>query len=796
MNISMKWLKEYVDIDQPIDAYCDAMTMSGTKVETYERLGEEISGVVVGKILDIQSHPDADKLVITQVDVGSETIQIVTGANNISVGDYIPVALPGATLAEGLKIKKGKLRGIESNGMMCSVEELGLSREDFAEAPEHGIYLFAEAKELGADVKPFFGLDDIVVEYEITSNRSDSFSVLGVAREAAATFNQSLKMPNTEFSTVEGNAEEEMSVRIDDADLCRRFVGRVITDVTIQESPKWLKDRLRSCGIRPINNLVDITNFIMQELGQPMHAYDMSRMDNREIIVRAAKEGETLITLDGEERALDTSITVIADAEKPIGLAGVMGGEGTKVLDDTRTIFFEAATFNGTKVRKGSKKLGLRTDASTKFEKHLDPNLAMYAMDRACHLIEALGAGKVMQGTIDVYPVPREKNTLNYDVSRINSLVGIELTNAEVAQLFRRLTFEVNEATCEVTIPTYRADIETNADLAEEVARLYGYDKIPVTLATGTPTVGKKNEKQKVEDIIKRMMEACGISEGMTYSFESPKVFDKLGIYDGHPLYPHVTISNPLGEDFSVMRTLTINGMLSSLATNYNRRNERVRLYEMGKTYLPKSLPLEDYPVETEFLTIGMYGETDFFALKGVLETLMTRLGIDDEVSYDKDVDLPFLHPGRRARVLVHGEMVGYLGEVHPDTADIYDIGERAYVAVMDVEAMAKQSNLTKSYEPIAKYPAVNRDLALLAKEDIPVGRIEFYIKQRGGKILESYKLFDVYQGEQIESGYKSVAYALTFRAKDHTLDEGEINKAMDKILKGLEFELDVTLRK
>lgn len=795
MNISMKWLSEYVNIQASIDDYCDAMTMSGTKVEIYEALGKEISNVVVGKIESIEKHPEADKLVITQTNVGSEILQIVTGATNIAVGDYVPVAKVGATLAEGLTINNGKLRGIESNGMLCSVEELGLSREDFTEAPEHGIYIFSEAKELGSDVKPYFGLDDVVVEYEITSNRSDSFSVIGVAREAAATFNLPLTVPSGKYTAVSGNINDYMKVSIEDDMACSRFVGRVITDVKIEESPKWLKDRLRSSGIRPINNIVDITNFIMNEQGQPMHAYDLDLLDFPEIIVRLSKYGETLTTLDGVVHTLEESMIVIADSEKPIGLAGVMGGNATKVLDTTKTIFFEAATFNGTMIRKGSKKLGIRTDASSKFEKHLDPNLALTAMNRACQLIEQLGAGKIVEGTIDIYKTPRLEKVISYDVAKINRLIGTNITEEEMIDIFKRLEFKVNQTDKVLEIPTFRPDIAVMADLSEEVARLYGYDKIPVTLATGTPTVGKKNQKQKIEDITKRMMEACGISESMSYSFESPKAYEALGINTDHPLHQYVTISNPLGEDFSVMRTTTVNGMLNCLSTNYNRRNENVKLYEIGKTYIPKELPLKDYPVEGTYLTLGMYGNVDFFEVKGVVETLLTRLGMTEGLNYDQKVELPFLHPGRKANIKIDDTTVGYIGEVHPDTLDNYSIGVRSYIAVVSMEKLTELAKITRKYKAVPKYPAVNRDLALLVKQEILVGQIEFFIKQRGGNILEEYHLFDVYQGEQIEKGYKSVAYSLTFRAADHTLDEAEISKAMAKILKGLEFELGVTLR-
>ncbi len=795
MNISMKWLKEYVDIDMPIDDYCDAMTMSGSKVETYEKLGEDISGVVVGKILEIGKHPDADKLIVTKVDVGEEIIQIVTGADNVAVGDFVPIALPGAELAGGLKIKKGKLRGVESDGMMCSVEELGLKQEDFIEAPEHGIYIFQEEKELGSDVKPLFGLDDIVVEYEVTSNRPDCFSVIGIAREAAATFGKELKLPEVSYTSYPGDVDSMMKVSVEDADLCSRFVGKIITDVKIGESPKWMKDKLRACGIGPINNLVDITNFIMMELGQPMHAYDLDLLDFPEIIVRRAKEGEMLQTLDGEERPLDESMLLIADSEKPIGVAGVMGGESSKVLETTRTIFFEAANFDGTSVRKTAKKLGLRTDASSKFEKHLDPNLPMIAMERACQLIDMLGAGKVMDGVIDIYPTVREPKSIGYDTEAIDRLLGTNISEEAMIDIFKRLEFEVNADSKTLVIPTFRPDITVNADLAEEVARINGYDHIPVTLDSGTPTVGKKNHKQKIEDITKRMMEACGVSESMSYSFESPKAYEALSIGKDHPLHQHVTISNPLGEDYSVMRTTTVNGMLASLATNYKHRNENVKLYEIGKTYIPKALPLTEYPVEGTFLTVGMYGDVDFFDTKGVIETLFNRLGIMENISYDQKIDMPFLHPGRKASVSYNGEELGYLGEVHPDALDNYSIGTRCYIAVIDIEKMTSAASLTRSFKAVPKYPAVNRDLALLVKKDILVGQIEFFIKQRGGKILESYQLFDVYEGKQIEEGCKSVAYSLTFRAEDRTLDDKEVSKAMDKILKGLEFELGVTLR-
>lgn len=795
MNVSLKWLKDYTDINVSGPEYVSAMTMSGSNVDKMEVLGEEISGVVVGRILSIDQHPDADKLVVTKVDVGQEIIQVVTGANNITVGDLVPVALVGANLADGLKIKKGKLRGIESNGMMCSVEELGLERLYFPEAPEHGIYIFREAYELGTDVKPIFGLDDIHVEFEITSNRPDCFSVIGLARETAATLKTPFRYPEVSYNEVAGDINEHASVEVWDQDLCPRFVAKVLVDVKIQPSPKWMQDKLRSAGIRPINNLVDITNFVMEEMGQPMHAYDLEELKEGKIIVRRAKDNEKMMTLDGEERTLEDTMLVIAGLDEILGVAGVMGGEGSKVKDETGMILLEAANFRPESVRKTSKKLGLRTDASTKFEKHLDPNNAYLAMERACQLAEMIGAGRVLSGTIDINANTRQQKTVAYNPDHINRLLGTQIPEAEMVGYFKSLEFVVDEVNKTVTAPTFRFDIEREADLAEEVARLYGYDKLPVTLATGTPTVGKKNFTQRMEDLTRSVMEACGVNEAMTYSFESPKVFDKLLIEQGSSLRQAVTIDNPLGEDFSIMRTSTVNGMLQALGTNYAKRNEGVRLYEIGTIYEPESLPLTKLPKESSKLTLGMYGQCDFYDAKGVLETLFDAMSILEFVEFSPDLDLPFLHPGRKASILLGEEVIGYLGEVHPSAADNYGIDEKAYIAVVDMASLIGRASLDHRYKPVPKYPAVNRDVAMLIKDEVLVGSIEKVIKQRGGKLLESLVLFDVYKGAQIQEGHKSVAYALSFRAEDHTLSENEIQKVMTKILGGLEEELGATLR-
>lgn len=796
MNVSMKWLKDYTDINVDTDEFVAAMTMSGSNVDGVEKLGEEISGVVVGKILEIEQHPDADKLVVTQVDVGQDApVQIVTGANNIKVGDIVPISLPGAELAGGLKIKNGKLRGVESNGMMCSVEELGLDPMYWPDAPEHGIYIFDEAYELGTDVKPIFGLDDVHVEFEITSNRPDCFSVIGLAREAAVTLGTEFRYPEVSYEEIEGDINEVAAVEVLAPELCPRFVAKVLVDVDIKPSPKWMQDKLRSAGIRPINNLVDITNFVMVEMGQPMHAYDLEELTNGKIIVRTAGDGEIMMTLDGEERELDSSMLVIADEKEIIGVAGVMGGEGSKVKDNTGMIILEAANFNSMSVRKTSKKIGLRTDASTKFEKNLDPNNALLAMERACQLAEMVGAGRVLKGTIDIDAGSRTPNTVSYDPDSINRLLGTEISEADMVETFKALEFQVDEANRSVVAPTFRPDIEREADLAEEVARIYGYDKLPVTLATGTPTVGKKSFSQKMEDLTRQIMEDCSLNEAMTYSFESPKAFDKLGLPEDSPLRMAVTIDNPLGEDFSVMRTSTMNGILTALSNNYAKRNEVAALYEIGTIYEPKTVPLTELPKESQKLTIGMYGNCDFFDVKGVLETLFEAMNCLDKADWDPSIELSYLHPGRKAKVMLGEKEIGFIGEVHPNVCDAYEIDTKAYVAVIDMASLIKKASLDHKYTSVPKYPAVNRDISMKVADDVLVGSIEKIIRQRGGKLLEKVNLFDVYKGEHMEEGFKSVAYALSFRAPDRTLKEKEINKTMAKILNGLENQVGATLR-
>ncbi len=806
MNTSLSWIKAYVpDLDVTAQEYTDAMTLSGTKVEGYEVLDADLDKIVIGQIDKIEKHPDADKLIICQVNVGSESVQIVTGAHNVNEGDKVPVVLdggrvagghePGSRVAGGIKIKKGKLRGVESCGMMCSIEELGSNRDMYPEAPEEGIYIFPEDTEVGASAIEALGLNDVVFEYEITSNRVDCFSVVGIAREAAATFGKEFQPP---VVTKTGNAEDVndyIKVTVKDSDLCPRYCARVVKNIKIGPSPKWMQRRLASVGIRPINNLVDITNYVMEEYGQPMHAYDLDTIADREIIVRKAAKGEKFTTLDGQEREMDESVLMICDGEKSIGIAGIMGGENSMITDDVQTMLFEAACFDGTNIRKSSKKIGLRTDASGKFEKGLDPNNAQAAIDRACQLVEELGAGEVVGGMVDVYGKKKEPVRVPFDQDEINSLLGTNISKEEMIGYFKKIDLEYDEETNEVIAPTFRHDLFRMADLAEEVARFYGYDNIPTTLPKGEATTGKLSFKLRVEEVARDIAEFCGFSQGMTYSFESPKVFDKLMIPADSPLRQTVEIMNPLGEDYSIMRTTSLNGMLTSLATNYNRRNKNVRLYELGNVYIPKALPLTELPEERMQFTLGMYGDGDFFSMKGVVEEFFEKVGLHKKETYDPNAGKPYLHPGRQANIIYDGKVVGYLGELHPDVADAYGIGTRAYVAVIDMPEIVERASFDRKYTGIARFPAVTRDISMVMPKDILVGQVEEVIEKKGGVYLESYALFDLYEGAQIKEGYKSVAYSIVFRAKDKTLEDSEVSESMDRILKALEG-MGIELRK
>ncbi len=805
MNTAYSWLKAYVpDLDVTPQEYMDAMTLTGTKVEGYTRLDKNLEKIVVGEILSIDPHPNADKLVVCQVDVGSEVLQIVTGAPNVQVGQKVPVVLDGGKVAgghdggpmpeDGVEIKAGKLRGVMSYGMMCSIEELGSSRDMYPDAPEEGIYILPEGAEVGTDAVALLGLHDTVFEYEITSNRVDCYSVLGIAREAAATFRKEFVPP--EVRTV-GNREDVhdyIQVEVKDGNLCPRYCARVVKNIKLGPSPEWMQRRLAASGIRPINNIVDITNYVMEEYGQPMHAYDLDHVAGRKIVVKRAEDGQEFQTLDGQIRKLDKNVLMICDGEKAVGLAGIMGGENSKITDDVKTMLFEAACFDGTNIRLSSKRLGMRTEASGKFEKGLDPNSAEEAINRACQLIEDLGCGEVVGGMVDVYTTALGPKRIAFRPDWANEFLGTAIPEEEMLKYFRMIDLEYDEVTEEVIVPSFRQDLECEADLAEEVARFYGYDKIPTTLPRGEATTGKLSFKLRIEGIARDVAEYCGFSQGMTYSFESPKVFDKLLLPADSPLRQTVTILNPLGEDFSIMRTLPLNGMLTSLATNYNRRNKNVRLYELANVYRPKSLPLTELPDERMQFTLGSYGDGDFYEMKGVVEEFFDKIGLHGKAIYNPEAGRPFLHPGRQAEISYQDQVVGYLGELHPQVAENYGIGERTYVAVIDMPSVLPLATFDRKYEGIAKFPAVTRDLSMVVPKNIRVGQIEEILEKKGGKLLESCHLFDIYEGSQIQEGYKSVAYSITFRAKDRTLEEKDVSAVMNKILSALS-ELGIELR-
>ena len=806
MRTSLEWIRSMVpELSCTAQEYMDAMTLSGSKVEGYEELDADLEKIVIGQIEKIEKHPDADKLIICQVNVGTgENIQIVTGAPNVKEGDKVPVVLDGGRVAGGhdgkktpggVKIKKGKLRGVESFGMMCSIEELGSTKDMYPEAPEYGIYIFAEDAVVGADAVEALGLHNSVFEYEITSNRVDCFGIIGLAREAAATFRKEFHPP---VVTATGNNEDVndyVKVSVEDTKLCPRYTARVVKNIKIAPSPEWMQRRLAAQGIRPINNIVDITNYVMEEYGQPMHAYDLDTIAGHQIVVKRAEKGQKFVTLDGQERTMDDSVLMICDGEKAIGIAGIMGGENSMITDDVKTMLFEAACFDGTNIRLSSKKVGLRTDASGKFEKGLDPNNAIEAMNRACQLIEELGAGEVVGGVVDVYTTVKEGRNIPFEPEKYNRLLGTDIAPETMLDYFKMLDLGYDKEKNEILVPSWRQDLECDADIAEEVARFYGYDKIPTSLPSGEATTGKLSFKLRVEKLARDIAEFCGFSQAMTYSFESPKVFDKLLLPADSPLRETVVITNPLGEDFSIMRTVSLNGMLTSLATNYNRRNQNVRLYELGNIYLPKQTPVTELPEERMQFTLGMYGEGDFYTMKGVVEELFDKLGMHEKAEYDPSDKKSFLHPGRQADIVYRGNVIGYLGEIHPTVAANYAIKERVYVAVLDMPYVVEYASFDRKYRGIAKFPAVTRDLSMVVPKEVLAGDIEKVFDEKGGQYLERYALFDIYEGAQIKRGYKSIAYTLTFRAKDKTLEDADIQNAMNKILKKLE-ELGIELRK
>ena len=783
MLLSMKWLSDYVQVNAPIHDFCEKMTMSGSKVESHSAEGEEISGVVVGKVLSVQKHPNADSLVICQVEVGKEQpVQIVTGAPNIVSGALVPVALDGATLPHGVTIKKSMLRGELSDGMLCSLGELGLTVHDFPYAIENGIFLIEEECSIGQDIRCALGFNDTVVDFEITSNRPDCLSITGLAREAAATFSVPMKLPQPQVRHESGDIGSLLKVDVQNNDLCLRYIGRVVKNVKIGPSPRWMRERLRACGVRPINNIVDITNFVMLEYGQPMHAFDYHLVKGGQIVVRNAREGETITTLDGTERRLSPSMLVIADCEKPTAVAGVMGGEYSGIMEDTNTIVFESACFDGSSVRLTAKALGMRTESSARYEKGLDPNTCLPAVLRACELVEELGAGEVVGGMIDSNPAGRASAVIPFDPEWINRFLGIDLPGKEMAAILESIGFSVSGD--QLTVPTWRADVECAADVAEEIARFYGYNRIPTTNLRGAAQ-GSLTPEQQFTHRIHQTLLAQGLSEIVTYTFISPKNYDKIELPPDSSLRRSLVIQNPLGEDTSIMRTTALPSLLDIVARNYNNRNETALLYEIGTEYTPTTEG--ELPLEHQQITLGGYQQGyDFFRLKGVVVALLEQLNVTD-YEFVQKTGHPTFHPGRCAELLVGGERCGVLGEIHPQVAANYGVGTRIYAASLRVETLFSHHEPVKDYRPLPRFPASTRDLALLCDESLPAFQLEKAIRSAVGPMLEKLQLFDVYQGAQIPAGKKSIAYSLSMRTADHTLTDEEADGAVKRALKELE---------
>ena len=795
MLVPVKWIRDYVNIDMDTVELADKMTMTGTKVETIEFLGEEISNVVVGKIEEIKQHPNADKLVVCQVNVGEEElVQICTGAKNVCEGDIIPVAKVNSTLPGGIKIKKGKLRGEASHGMLCSAEELGIDENYVNERSKGGIYILNDMENivLGQDIKEFLGINDAIIDFELTANRPDCRSMIGIAREVAVTIGEKIKYPEIEIK--ECDEEINFDVKVESPQLCMRYGARIVKDVKIEPSPYWMQRRLIEAGIRPINNIVDITNFVMLEQGQPLHAFDLSQLPTGKIVVRNAEEGEKFTTLDEVERTLDKDMLVITDGEKTVAIAGVMGGLNSEITDRTKEVLFEGAAFNADSIRATSKKLGLRTEASGRYEKGIDTNLSITGVERACQLVEMLGAGRVLRGTVEDYPTKQEVQTLTVNPTRIIKNIGIDLSLEGFVKILEDLEFKCNLISDEelfIEVPSFRLDIEQEADIYEEIARIYGFENIPSEQLEGNATAGVKTPKQKFMDKIKNTATSIGLYEILTYSFISPKSFDKIKLPLDDKKREYVELLNPLGEDTSVMRTTMMPSMLNVLHTNISRKVDHALAFECGHTFTPQ----EGLPIETNHLCVGMYGkDVDFFGLKGSLETMLEAVGFEGYEIMPETNNTTF-HPGRCATIVYNNTYIGTFGEVHPEVIDNYSLGQRVYLAELDLDLIFENSDRTIIYNPLPKYPSTSRDIALLVKDEVIVKQIEDIIKANGEDLVESYKLFDVYKGSQIAEGYKSIAYSIIYRSKDKTLTDDDVNKVHQNIIRELEEKLDAKLR-
>ena len=791
MKVPFNWLKDYVDVNIDAKELGDRLTLSGSALEEVITQGDVIKNIVTGKIVEITQHPDADKLKVCQVDIGTETIQIVTAATNMKEQDIVPVALHKSILADGTEIKKGKLRGVVSNGMFCSEEELGIAGDE----PVHGLMILPADAPLGMDIKEYLNLNKSILDFDITSNRPDCLSMVGMARETAATLGTSYKMPNLNYEVkTSENINDKIKVEVRDS-LCRRYMARGVKNVKIMPSPGWMQERLLEAGVSPINNIVDITNFVMLEIGEPMHAFDAREIKSGKIVVERAKDDEIFVTLDEIERKLDSSFLCIKDDETSIGLAGIMGGLNSEIQEDTTEVIFEAANFDGTNIRVNSKKLNLRSESSARFEKDIDPNLAEIAINRACALVCELGCGEIMEGTIDIYNSKKEEGHITVDSKWINKFLGTEISKEDMKKYLDLLELktEINEDNLDITIPTFRIDIGIKEDIAEEVARIYGYDKIPTTIYSASTGREPKYKNQILRDLIVDVMVSSGLNQSISYSFISPKVFDKINLPQDSELRNVIKIKNPLGEDYSVMRTTTIHSMMESLGRNYSRNNAYARLFEIGKVYIPN----EDetvIPTENNILTIGMYGNCDYLDLKGVVENALEKLGLS-KVKFTRESDNPSYHPGKTAALMRGNKKVGVLGEVHPDVSENYGVDENCYLAELNLDLLFEYAKTDKKYKALPKFPAVTRDIALLVDDEILVQEIEDTIRRAGGNLVEKVELFDIYKGAQIPEGKKSIAYAIAYRDEKKTLTDNDVNKVHDKILRSLEHKLGATLR-
>lgn len=795
MNLSKNWLSDFVDVsDINVKDYCDRMTDTGSKVEGYEILGEDIENVVVARILSIAPHENSDHLQICQVDIGGKVEQIVTGAQNIFEGAIVPAAIPVAKLPGNVVIKPGKLRGVESNGMLCSMGELNLTEHDMPGKEPNGILILDEsfADKIGMDIKEALMLNDTVVEFEITSNRPDCLSVIGLARETAVSFDKELRThtPVVKCANDGDKIDNYLSVSISAPDLCQRYMARVVKNVKIEPSPLWLRMRLRASGVRPINNIVDITNYVMLEYGQPMHAFDYSCLGGSAINVRRAADGESFKSLDDQDHTLDSSMLVIADAEKAVALAGVMGGANSEIKDDTTTVVFESACFLGTSVRVTAKKNGMRTESSSRYEKGLDPENCYGGLERACELIELLGAGEVVNGLIDVYPTKAEPTVLDLNADVINKFLGINISAEEMKKILTTLEFKIDGD--KIIPPSFRADIGCMNDVAEEIARIYGYNKIESSLMKGETTQGGYTKKQKFEITVENAMCGMGIDQIQTFSFISPKFYDKIRLSDDCPLRKSVVISNPLGEDTSVMRTVALPSILEVIARNNNFNNENVRLFEIATVYLPTG---EDtLPEEKKVICSAMYGDCDFYTIKGVCENLLKLADIKN-YTVSSTAAYPSYHPGRCAEITANGKFIGVMGQIHPLTAQNYDVDMPVYACELDFETIFDMMNETKLYTPLPKFPATTRDFSFVCDEALEVGTIKAEMAKAGGKLVEDIALFDIYRGPQIGENKKSVSIRVTLRAADRTLTVEEAEKISAKILAAIEKNLGITIR-